>query len=148
MPYYTLFRNDITGVEEFVMLRPFVPFSTNDERTELQAYMTASSDPETYGQLIAYVVDQPTLPAGPARVADQAESEQAISRELSLQSNQETQTSVSFGDLQLCFQPVSRHDGVGIGVGQPHVVRWMQRSYRIDAVDHIRLVTGRRTTDA
>lgn len=101
IPYYSMFRNEITGEEEFVILRPFVPFSSDDRRTELQAYMTASSDPATYGQLVTYVVDQETLPAGPLRVADQAESEQAISRELSLQSNEETQTSVTFGDLQL-----------------------------------------------
>ena len=36
--------------EDFVILRPFVPFSSDDQRTELQAYMTASSDPDTYGQ--------------------------------------------------------------------------------------------------
>jgi uncharacterized membrane protein (UPF0182 family) len=82
-------------------LRPFVPFSTNDLRTELQAYLTASSDPDTYGQLVSYVVDQEPLPAGPLRVADQAESEQEISRELTLLANVETQTSVRFGDLQL-----------------------------------------------
>ncbi len=28
------------------------------------------------------------------------------------------------------------------------VVRWMQRSYRLDALDHMRLVTGRRTGEA
>ena len=50
-PYYTLFRSGLTGKEEFVILRPFVPFSTNDGRTELQAYLTASSDPDTYGKL-------------------------------------------------------------------------------------------------
>ncbi len=55
VPYYTMFRNGVTGEEEFVMLRPFVPFSRNDRRTELQAYMTASSDPQTYGRL-SYVV--------------------------------------------------------------------------------------------
>ena len=101
VPYYTMFRNGITGDEEFVLFRPFVPFSTDDRRTELQAYMTASSDPDTYGQLTSYVVDQATLPAGPLRVVDQAESEPAISRELSLQASEETQTQVTFGDLQL-----------------------------------------------
>jgi uncharacterized membrane protein (UPF0182 family) len=63
--------------------------------------MTASSDRDTYGQLVSYFVDQPTLPPGPLRVADQAESEQAISPELSLQANEETGTRVLFGDLQL-----------------------------------------------
>ncbi len=101
VPYYTMFKNVITGEDEFVILRPFVPFSTDDRRTELQAYMTASSDPENYGELVAYVVDQDPLPPGPLRVADQAESEQDISPELSLQANQETGTKVKFGDLQL-----------------------------------------------
>jgi hypothetical protein len=101
VPYYSMFRNGLTGEEEFVILRPFVPFSTDDRRTELQAYMTASSDPDTYGQLVTYVVDQDPLPTGPLRVVDQAESEQEISRELSLQASEETQTAVTFGDLQL-----------------------------------------------
>jgi len=104
IPYYSQFRNGITGEEEFVILRPFVRFSTDDSRTRLQAYMTASSDPGTYGELITYVVEEP-LPDGPLLVADQAESEQDISPELSLQANQETGTQVKFGDLQL--MPVS-----------------------------------------
>ena len=101
VPYYTMFRSGSTGEEEFVILRPFVPFSTNDRRTELQAYLTASSDPETYGELVSYVVQQDPLPPGPLRVADQAESEQDISPRLSLQANEETRTRVVFGDLQL-----------------------------------------------
>ena len=101
IPYYSIFRNGLTGEEEFVILRPFVPFSTDDRRTELQAYMTASGDGDNYGQLITYVVTNNPLPAGPARVADQAETEQEISPVLSLQSNTETGTSVRFGDLQL-----------------------------------------------
>jgi uncharacterized protein len=104
IPYYTQFRNGISGEEEFVIIRPFVRFSTDDSRTRLQAYMTASSDPSTYGELITYVVEEP-LPDGPLLVADQAESEQDISPELSLQASQETGTQVKFGDLQLI--PVS-----------------------------------------
>lgn len=104
IPYYTQFRNGISGEEEFVIIRPFVRFSTDDSRTRLQAYMTASSDPLTYGELITYVVEEP-LPDGPLLVADQAESEQDISPELSLQASEETGTQVKFGDLQL--MPVS-----------------------------------------
>ena len=87
IPYYTMFRSGLTGKEEFVILRPFVPFSTNDRRTELLAYLTASSDPETFGTLVSYVVQQDPLPPGPLRVADQAESEQDISPRLTLQAN-------------------------------------------------------------
>ncbi len=101
IPYFTQFRSGVTGDEEFVILRPFVEFSSDDRRTQLQAYMTASSDPETFGDLVTYVVEQEPLPDGPLIVADQAESEQDISPELSLQANEETNTKVRFGDLQL-----------------------------------------------
>lgn len=101
MPYYSLFRNPATGEFEFVILRPFVPFSTDDRRTELQAYMTASSDQGSYGRLTSYVVAQEPLPSGPLRVATQAESEQLISREISFQDNEESGTDVVFGDQQL-----------------------------------------------
>jgi uncharacterized membrane protein (UPF0182 family) len=101
VPYYTLLRNPATGENEFVILRPYVPFSTDDGRTELQAYITASSDPDSYGRLTTYLIDQDPLPAGPYRVATQAESEQLISREITLQDNEESGTDVLFGDMQI-----------------------------------------------
>ncbi|MEX2627351.1 MAG: UPF0182 family protein, partial [Ilumatobacteraceae bacterium] len=103
-PYYSMFRNGLTDEYEFSLLRPFVPFSRDDQRTELEAFMTVSSDPETYGDFTTYVVEG-ERPDGPVRVASQAESEPAISREISLQDNQESGTQVRFGDLQLV--PVS-----------------------------------------
>ena len=64
-PYYTMLR--LPGHEDlqFVLLRPFVPFSDQDQRKELQAIMTASSDPANYGQLRVLVIDQSPLPEGP-----------------------------------------------------------------------------------
>ncbi|MDJ0768672.1 MAG: UPF0182 family protein [Ilumatobacter sp.] len=100
-PYYTMFRNTTTGENEFVLLRPFVPFSTNDARTQLQAYMTASSDPETYGRLTSHVLTAADLPDGPLRVADQAESEPDLSQRISRDDNEESNSRVRFGDLQL-----------------------------------------------
>ncbi|HWL42183.1 MAG TPA: UPF0182 family protein [Ilumatobacter sp.] len=101
VPYYTMFRNRTSGNDEFVLLRPFVPFSTDDRRTELQALMTASSDPATYGQLTSYVVDQPTLPAGPLRVADRAESDSSIGPELGRLVSDESGQQIRFGDMQI-----------------------------------------------
>ncbi len=106
IPYYTMFDTSATGEpanEDFVILRPFVPFSTNDARTELQAYMTASSAPETYGKLTSYIVEETNnrLPDGPLRVASQAESTEAISRRISLDNVGGGGTEVRFGDLQL-----------------------------------------------
>ncbi len=106
IPYYTMFDTSAPGEptnQDFVILRPFVPFSTNDARTELQAYMTASSAPETYGKLTSYIVEETNnrLPDGPLRVASQAESTEAISRRISLDNVGGGGTEVRFGDLQL-----------------------------------------------
>jgi hypothetical protein len=103
VPYYTLFRNEGSGEEEFVILRPFVPFSSNDERTELQAYMTASSDPDSYGELTAYVVTNSPLPDGPRTVSNRIDNEPTISQQVTLQTG--GGNTVHYGDLQLV--PVS-----------------------------------------
>lgn len=96
-PYYTIFRAPLDGAApEFVLLRPFVPFSRNDERKQLQAFMTASSDPGTYGKLTAYVMSEP-LPDGPLTIASGINS--TFSRELTLIDQAGSQ--VRFGDLQI-----------------------------------------------
>ena len=97
-PYYTLFTHG--DRREFVLLRPFVPFSRDDQRTELQAFMTASSDPATYGQLTVYEV-QGDLPDGPLTVANAAETETDISAEITLLNQAGGGSNVRFGDLQV-----------------------------------------------
>jgi uncharacterized membrane protein (UPF0182 family) len=101
VPYYTLLRNPETGEDEFVLLRPFSPLNVNDRRTELNAYMTAASDPEDYGALTVYRVEQSPLPAGPYQAARQSESDKVISPQLSLQHNPGSGSLVWFGDTQL-----------------------------------------------
>ncbi len=139
IPYYTMFDTSPEGApldEEFVILRPFVPFSTGDERTQLQAYMTASSDPETYGELITYVVDdsESALPDGPIRVAENAESQEEISRRISLDNQGEGGTQVRFGDMQLV--PVSD----GLIYVRPYYVSVPQSSGDVDEVTAFRSV--------
>ena len=126
-----MFRNQATGDEEFVILRPFVPFSTNDTRTELQAYLTASSDPETYGQLVSYVVDQEDA-AGRARCGSPTRPSRSrrSAATLTLLANEETKTSVRFGDLQLV--PVG--DGL-LYVRPVYVV--VQRRHRVPVRDRV-----------
>jgi uncharacterized membrane protein (UPF0182 family) len=96
-PYYTMFANPSGAGDQFVIMRPFAPFSRNDQRTELQAYMTASSDPEDYGHLTAYVVN-PTVD-GPRTVSNQINSEPSIAQQITLQTGGGNR--VQFGDLQL-----------------------------------------------
>jgi uncharacterized membrane protein (UPF0182 family) len=107
VPYYTYFDTsaaDEPRNREFVIFRPFVDFSTDDSRTQLEAYMVASSDPETYGQLTSYTVrpvDGESLPDGPLRVASNGESTNPdISRQISNDNQEDSGTSVRFGDLQ------------------------------------------------
>ncbi|MBA3606258.1 MAG: UPF0182 family protein, partial [Acidimicrobiia bacterium] len=101
VPYYTMFRNglDEGGAREFVLLRPFVPFSRNDGRTELQAFMTASSDPETYGRLKAYVMTGDPLPEGPRSVDRRIDSTPTIAQQITFQTGGGNE--VRFGDLQM-----------------------------------------------
>lgn len=97
-PYYTMFQSSTEG-SDFVILRPFVPFSRTDERTELQAYMTASSDPENYGQLTAYVLPNPSQVDGPLSVSNLIDSEPSIAQQITLQAG--GGNVVRFGDLQI-----------------------------------------------
>ncbi len=132
-----MFDTSATGEpvnEDFVILRPFVPFSTNDARTELQSYMTASSAPETYGQLTSYIVEETNnrLPDGPLRVASQAESTEEISRRISLDNVGGGGTEVRFGDLQLI--EVSQ----GLVWVRPYYVAVPQNSAEVTSVTEYR----------
>jgi uncharacterized protein len=120
--------------ENFVILRPFVPFSTNDQRTELQAYMTASSARESYGRLTTYIVAEVggRLPDGPLRVAGNAESTEAISRRISLDNVGDGGTEVRFGDLQLI--PVAD----GLIYVRPYYVSVPQNSADVSSVTEYR----------
>ncbi len=98
-PYYLLMQ--LPGEQDlsYVLLRPFVPFSENDSRKELVAFMTASSDPDDYGELKVFVMPRNRLPDGPALVAANIASEEEISAELTLLDQQGSQ--VRQGNLLL-----------------------------------------------
>lgn len=137
-PYYTYFDTSRPGEprnEEFVLFRPFVEFSPDNSRTQLQAYMVASSDPDTYGQLTTYVVQPDSsnqLPDGPLLVASDAESTRDISQRISRDS--EGGTSVVFGDLQLV--PV----GDGLLYIRPYYVVQTRTGSRVSQTTEFRAV--------
>lgn len=99
-PYYTIFHapNSKSDVGVFSMLRPFVPFSSDDSRKELRSMMVVSSEPATYGQMTLYDFANP-LPAGPATVAAQFDSDLAISQIITPLDQRGSR--VVFGDLQI-----------------------------------------------
>jgi uncharacterized protein len=99
-PYYTIFHEpgatNSPGV--FSMFRPFVPFSSDDARKELRAFMVVSSDPRSYGKITVYEVNDP-LPAGPATVAAEFGSDPVVSQQVTLLDQRGSR--VVFGDLQM-----------------------------------------------
>ena len=106
-PYYTLLQLPGDKTQSFVMLREFVPFSEKGDRQDLVSFMTASSDPATYGKLRAFTITVPAgvePPAGPIVVQSNTQSDADISRELSLLDT--TGSTVEFGTLQLL--PIGR----------------------------------------
>jgi uncharacterized membrane protein (UPF0182 family) len=117
-PYYTLFHSPKQAGETkepvFSLLRPFVPFSSDDTRKELRAVMVVSSDPETYGQITVYEYEGP-LTAGPATVAAELSSNPDIAPVITLLDQRGSR--VILGQLQVI--PV----GDGLVWVQPLFVR-------------------------
>ena len=97
VPYYSMLRSPGETEASFKLLRPFVPFSTDDSKRDLQAFMTASSDPQDYGALVAYEVTTPE--DGPFTVSNTMNTESSVSQQLSLLNIEGTD--VVFGDLQM-----------------------------------------------
>jgi uncharacterized protein len=78
-PYYLLMRLPEEDSEQFLMLQPFVPFSVDDARRELSAFMVAKSDPDEYGQLEVFVMPRREQVDGPAIVNARIQQEPEIS---------------------------------------------------------------------
>lgn len=96
-PYYLLMRLPEEQREEFLILQPFVPFSANDQRQELAAFMVAKSDPESYGELEVFVMPRSLQVDGPALVDGKIQATPAVSREVTLLS--QSGSSVLQGNL-------------------------------------------------
>jgi uncharacterized membrane protein (UPF0182 family) len=94
-PTYQMLRLPDGEEQEFVITRPFVPSSNDDSRRELTALMTARSDPEHYGELIAYTM--PGERDGPLQVANTIRSDPDVAEEETLLCQEGS--SCNFGDL-------------------------------------------------
>jgi uncharacterized membrane protein (UPF0182 family) len=93
-PYYLLMQLPGDAEQSFVLLRSFVPVQGNNQ--QLTAFMVASSDPATYGQLRTFVMPSNNLPPSPGQVASKMSSDPTVS---SLQ----TQLGIIGGGSDLLF---------------------------------------------
>ena len=83
-PYYLLMRLPDAPRLEFLMLQPFVPFSEDDSRRELSAFMVAKGDPDGYGQLEVFVMPRDRQVDGPAIVNARINQEPEVSQLITL----------------------------------------------------------------
>ena len=65
-PQYLLMRLPGDDDESFVIFRPFVPFSDDDSRKNLEGFMVVHNDPERYGEIEVYEIRASTPVDGPA----------------------------------------------------------------------------------
>ncbi|HTV11884.1 MAG TPA: UPF0182 family protein [Acidimicrobiales bacterium] len=85
MPLYELVALPGEQTQKFVLVQPFVPYSTNGDKQNLTAFMTASSDyPEDYGQLTAYTIPPEETVDGPYLVSTRAETNPGVSEIVTL----------------------------------------------------------------
>jgi uncharacterized membrane protein (UPF0182 family) len=83
-PYYLLMRLPEEQREDFLLLQPFVPFSRDDSRKDLTAFMVAKSDPGNYGQLEVFVMPRQRQIDGPALVNSRINQQPEISQQITL----------------------------------------------------------------
>ena len=96
-PYYLFTQLPGDTEPGFILLRPFVPTSREDDSQLLTAFMVGRSDLEEYGQLQVFVMPRSNLPNGPALVQGEIQSDEEVSRQETLLGG--TGSSVSFGSL-------------------------------------------------
>jgi uncharacterized membrane protein (UPF0182 family) len=98
-PYYLLLTPPGDTEESFLMLRSYVPFSDDDSRANLSAFMIAKSDPDQYGKLVVYEMPSDESIAGPNIAASQIAANEEVSQRITLLDQQGSR--VQFGDLVL-----------------------------------------------
>ena len=87
-PQYVLAHLPGSTQQQFVLVSPFVPVSSSTERQNLTAYMTASWDPQNYGQLQVFQTPPGQTVDGPGLITNAIQSNADISAELTLLNQQ------------------------------------------------------------
>jgi len=111
MPTYELMALPGQDQQSFVLVEPFQPHS-NGDRQDLTAFMTASSDPNDYGQLTVYETPPDATVYGPYQVTTAVQENPVISKEITLLNTNGSQVvlgsvvAVPIGSTLLYVQPL------------------------------------------
>ncbi len=100
-PYYSILKLPGEPQQSFMLFRSFVPFSADDTKKTLSAFMVAKSDNynDDYGQLVSYQVPSDESVPGPAIVGADISSDKTVAQQTSLLNQQGSQ--VTWGNLVL-----------------------------------------------
>jgi uncharacterized membrane protein (UPF0182 family) len=79
-PYYTIIKLPGANEPEFVLILPFTP----QNKKNMIAWLSASSDGEEYGKLLAYNFPKQELVYGPTQIEARLNQDTVISQQLSL----------------------------------------------------------------
>ncbi|MGH3848214.1 MAG: UPF0182 family protein, partial [Pseudonocardiaceae bacterium] len=96
-PYYLMMRLPDEEKEEFLILQPFVPSSSDDTRKNLTAFMVAKSD----RTLKAYVMPRSGQIDGPALINAKINQNTEVSKEITLLGQRSSGSRVKLGNLLL-----------------------------------------------
>ena len=99
LPQYELAHLPGSTQQTFMLLTPFVPISAAASSQNLTAFMTASSDPGTYGQITVFQTPAGQTVDGPGLISNAIRSNQAISQELTFYNQQGSQ--VELGEVAI-----------------------------------------------
>ena len=84
-PYYQLLQlprdegGELSPEAEMVLMRPFVPYSDDDQNQLLAAFMAARMDGDDYGNLVVYEMPSGDLPDGPGIAAATIRADETVS---------------------------------------------------------------------
>jgi uncharacterized protein len=98
-PYYLYLKLPGATREHFIVITPFVPVSSNNRETRLVSFLTANSDPGSYGELRAFTMPQRESVRGPVQVNSEMARSSPISQAITLLNQQGSR--VTQGSLQL-----------------------------------------------
>ncbi len=92
-PYYTILKDPRDGRDSFYIIQPFTP----QGRPNLLGFILANSDPDRYGEMIAYSLPTDKLVDGPEQVMARINQDPPIAQELTLLDQRGSR--VVFGNL-------------------------------------------------
>ncbi|MFI5046389.1 MAG: UPF0182 family protein [Acidimicrobiia bacterium] len=98
-PYYLNLKLPGDDKQNFVIIEPFVPVSSGNSITRLVSFLTAKSDPGTYGQMESFAMPPGSTVNGPLQVSNVIDGTQQISQAVTFLNQQGSR--VIKGNLQL-----------------------------------------------